>query len=939
MNPIYRRLALVVTPLALTLGCGSNGATGVNSKTVASVSVSPALDTLVALQDTMRLTATARDAAGTTVPGVAVTWSSSDPTIASVDNGLVTAVANGATTIKATVTGVEGTAALVVQQRPAAIATTQGDDQGETVGAPLDSVVVVEVQDARGYPVAGIALSFTPDSGAGSADPAQGVADSSGQLTTHWTLGVHSGIQILHTVVSGDTAIAGATTATAFADLPDSMYLFAGNNQFELASLPLPHPIQVKVIDQYGNPVPDAPITFSAAGGTLDSTDVSTDLDGVASATWTLGASLGPETAQAILPDSAVADVINLKGSPVSFSASAVAYALDSVSPNPPVVGQSMTLYGMGFAPDPQANSVTAGGVVATVTSGTQTTLTVDVPSFGCTPAQTRDIAVTRNATQLSLSTTVQPAGALQLAVGGTAVLTPASDLCLQFLSSGSAGDYIVGLTSTRPLAGDATFAMTGDDGVNPPPSPTLATMAAAPTSVVASPLRREWALRDWESSFFATHRGVTLATAGPMTGFAAASAAAGTIGLHVPDITTDPCNNYASVTAAVLAQGPKVVVATDATLPTDLASQAIITTALDSLVTRWGNVIYKVATQHFGLPAQVGADSSITLLFSPTVATMGVKTFTTAVDLLDPSVCPASNGREVIYVAVPAAPTATDLSTLLASAPPDLAHDLGLVIALSRRLAVGGIPLATWLEEAGAQIGTEVVGLAATGDASQMDYGATVVNGSTSGLLWYRPLFDRLAYLFGWDGASGTVTGAPENCSLFGYGGLAVPCGPQYAAGAAWSFLRYVSDRTASTFSGGEAAFQTALIGADPTHDGVAVLDSLTGEDLSQMMVEWAMTLYTDGRVGAAAAPTLQLSSWNLANVFGALPAAQQLSPPAFGFASFARSGTVIGGGTAYTRITAGGAHGPLALQVRDGSGNPLGDDLKPRLWVVRVQ
>ena len=51
---------------------------------VAQVQVSPAVDTLVALEDTLRLSAAAMDPNQHRVPGVAFTWESNDTTIASV---------------------------------------------------------------------------------------------------------------------------------------------------------------------------------------------------------------------------------------------------------------------------------------------------------------------------------------------------------------------------------------------------------------------------------------------------------------------------------------------------------------------------------------------------------------------------------------------------------------------------------------------------------------------------------------------------------------------------------------------------------------------------------------------------------------------------------------------------------------------------------------
>ena len=628
----------------------------------------------------------------------------------------------------------------------------------------------------------------------------------------------------------------------------------------------------------------------------------------------------------------------------MTFSATAVAFAFDSVAPAVPVVGQPLTLYGMGFDPDSAGNSVTIGGLAATVTAGTQTNLTVTVPAFGCSPQQDRTITVTRDGTTLSTTTTVQPANALALAVGGTAVLDDPADYCLQFLSNtGGTDEYLVGLTATASVNGALSFVMTGDDGVTPPPAPAaIATpLAAASGAKSVAPVL---ALRTWESDFFRGPRALAkpARTAGNTAiGTALAPPMAPSVGdtmtYRVPNITTDPCNDYTSTLATVLAVGPNVVVATDAALSPTL--QAAVATALDSLITQFGGAIYGTATTFFGLPTDNDGNGGVTLLFSSAVQPLGVATFTTAVDFTARSTCSASNEGEVIYVATPAAPSLADLQALLASAPPKLAHDLTNVIQFARRISTGGVPLAPWLAEAQAELGSEVAGLAVRGDAPQMDYGWSVVDADSVTREWYAPQFDRLSLLFGWDGASGTLAGAPEECSLYGFGGLSVPCLPQYAGGAEWSFLRYVSDQLAQSFAGGEAAFQRALIGTDSTLDGTSVLASLTGSDLSDLIVHWAMTLFTDGRITSGDAPQLQIKSWNLDDIFGSLPADQQLAPPDYAFQSFSRAGSVVGGGTGYAHIAAGGAHGALAVRARDASDAKLGSELAPRLWVVRVK
>jgi hypothetical protein len=84
---------------------------------VSSVDVTPATAS-VAVNATVPLTATARDAQGNVLTGRLVTWTSDDETIATVDAGLVRGVAAGSTTVRATVEGQSDGAAITVTPPP-----------------------------------------------------------------------------------------------------------------------------------------------------------------------------------------------------------------------------------------------------------------------------------------------------------------------------------------------------------------------------------------------------------------------------------------------------------------------------------------------------------------------------------------------------------------------------------------------------------------------------------------------------------------------------------------------------------------------------------------------------------------------------------------------------------------------------------------------------
>ena len=114
--PVIRLSALVVV-LALAKGCGDGPAAPPtpDASRPTTVVVTPATVELTAFDETVQLTAEVRDQNGGLVVGAAVRWSTSDPSVASVNaSGLVTAVGEGVATITARAGSGEGTAEVRV---------------------------------------------------------------------------------------------------------------------------------------------------------------------------------------------------------------------------------------------------------------------------------------------------------------------------------------------------------------------------------------------------------------------------------------------------------------------------------------------------------------------------------------------------------------------------------------------------------------------------------------------------------------------------------------------------------------------------------------------------------------------------------------------------------------------------------------------------------
>ena len=80
-----------------------------------------------------------------------------------------------------------------------------------------------------------------------------------------------------------------------------------GNNQAAVAGMRLPLPVGVRVMDQFGNPVPGISVTFEVTqgGGRLASGDshlaVVTGGDGRASSAFVLGAEAGQNSVKAVI--------------------------------------------------------------------------------------------------------------------------------------------------------------------------------------------------------------------------------------------------------------------------------------------------------------------------------------------------------------------------------------------------------------------------------------------------------------------------------------------------------------------------------------------------------------------------------------------------------------------------------------------------------------
>jgi len=147
------------TITATSEGKNATAAIAVTIAPVASVTVTPATATL-AVGQTVQLAATPKDSAGTALTGRTVTWTSGNPSVATVNsNGLVTGAAAGSATITAMSEGRTGSATVTVALVP--VASVVVSPAPATVPSKGTVQLSVTLKDATGTTLTGRLVTWT----------------------------------------------------------------------------------------------------------------------------------------------------------------------------------------------------------------------------------------------------------------------------------------------------------------------------------------------------------------------------------------------------------------------------------------------------------------------------------------------------------------------------------------------------------------------------------------------------------------------------------------------------------------------------------------------------------------------------------------------------------------------------------------------------------
>ena len=185
---------------------------------------------------------------------------------------------------------------------PHSLTKVSGDGQEGLAGVALAAPFVVSVLDEDGAAIAGVAVTFSVTAGEGILSVTTAITDANGQARSRLTLTLGSDAET-NTVEATVEGLAPETfTATAVGQaIPGSLAKVSGDGQEGTVGVALAEPFVISVLDEDGAAIAGAVVTFSVAagGGTLSDTTATTDANGQATTTLTLGSEPGTNTVEA----------------------------------------------------------------------------------------------------------------------------------------------------------------------------------------------------------------------------------------------------------------------------------------------------------------------------------------------------------------------------------------------------------------------------------------------------------------------------------------------------------------------------------------------------------------------------------------------------------------------------------------------------------------
>ncbi|MBX6363671.1 MAG: IPT/TIG domain-containing protein [Gemmatimonadetes bacterium] len=658
---------------------------------------------------------------------------------------------------------------------------------------------------------------------------------------------------------------------------------------------------------------------IAGVGATLAPPVTFTDSSGIATTQLTVGSATGTYRVQAAA-EGAV-------GPPATFTVTATTgLTLSGIAPQPAAAGDTVTLTGQSFSPNPADNLVLFGGIRGVVAAATPTALRVVVPP--CLPSRSVQVQVflgTLASATLPLSVVGGAGSAPSLATGQVLGISDRTGLeCVRLPGGQGSAAYLVVVQNAAALADRPfTFQLAGlAGGVGVAARGFFEARATflqtvAPTTSFATAWENR--LRETER---ALARGGTVRPTGARPAeslLLAGCTRSPAIGDRCTFNVLNAQQGFSQVTATVRAVSAHAIVYLDVNAPAGGFTDA----ELRQFAATFDDPIYDTDVAVFGTPSDIDGNGKVVILFTPVVnqltprgSSSFVAGFFFGCDLVSPRSCSGSNQGEVFYALVPD-PTGrfglTQSKTrVLQTVPPVLAHEFMHMIHFNQRVLLrGGGDEALWLSEALAHTAEDTVG----GVFLQR-------RDSANAALFKFPDF-RLGYAYLENPSATTLVAADGNGSL-------------EERGAGWLFVKYLIGRFGGDVPG--RLVRTTRAGTDN-------VTAVTGTPWPVLFQDWAVALWADDAPELASTPLdrrYTFPNLDLRRVLGqpALGGIYPLAPTGFGFTDFAASGTLPSASPAYYLIRATSSDPPpLSLSLGGDRGAAFTASASPQLAILRVR
>ncbi len=635
------------------------------------------------------------------------------------------------------------------------------------------------------------------------------------------------------------------------------------------------------------------------------------------------------------------------------------------VEPTVLLEGAPATIRGDGFDRIPGNNIVLVGGLRATVTAASSTSLSITVPYADCLPPRQAELRVTASGSSDTRPVGVTPLGREDLDLPqGSYKVTRAGDGCLHLPGDATGGDYLIGVVSTSEVPsslvpvsmtstpGDATVlagAVAATEVVRSQPQivaaaglsssglPPLTAGRRAATGTrppdQSAPPQRDWERHNeiMASNEDLLRRVSSLPRATARARQSRALVANDTLTLFTGFLVD--CANRDQLRGVVRFVGESTVWIDDVANP----SGTFTNSEFAELDAFYASHLESVYDDYYGSLSDVDANEQILILMTKDANRQNLGGWVAFWDLLAPEQCGTSNHAEMLYIEVPdpggVLGNARTKQQVLAGYPALIAHEVTHIVQAGAAISHGA-RFESWELEGGAVLAEQLVAYRLFGHRSGQDLGYAEWQRNSSWYHWVR----GLARFFGWDSDDPTgvsrIPYAPEQCGWIGHPseGNDSPC--RVSARAAYDvpslLYRYALDRWGTDYTGGEHALMRDL---SRSERGLSSLAKASGWPIEQVLADFYVTLWVDLNGGEAGGMT----SWDLADIWRRFGEAAWLRPYTSTAVAFQRAWSIRAGSTFYLRWTPGRSRGPTSLKVTSPSGAPVPDHMS--VWALRIR